>query len=137
MTKIKERMTPDPVVLDAESTIADAARRMRDQDIGDVLVSLEGGYGIVTDRDIAVRSVAAGWDPEERTVGDIATTELDIVSPDDDLGEVVERMREDKIRRVPVCEGDEIVGILSIGDLAVMKDKDSALADISAAPGNN
>lgn len=130
-------MTKDPVVLDARSTIADAARRMRDEDIGDVLVDLDGGYGIATDRDITVRAIAAGWDPEQKTIREVATTELDMVSPDDDVDEVIRRMREDDVRRVPVFENDQPVGILSLGDLAVMRDEGSVLADISAAPGNN
>lgn len=139
MTTVRERMTKDPVVLDAESTIADAARRMRDQDIGDVLVEMDSGYGIATDRDITVRAVAAGWDPEERTIADVASTGLEMVTPDDDLEEVVTRMREHDVRRVPVCETTDQrpVGILSMGDLAVMRDEDSVLADISAAPSNN
>ncbi|MBW3665248.1 MAG: CBS domain-containing protein [Actinobacteria bacterium] len=130
-------MTTDPVICESTDTLADAAKRMRDEDIGNVLVKMDGSFGIVTDRDIVVRAIAEGIAPESGTLGDVASTDLDTVGPDDDLDEVVRQMREDKIRRVPVMEDGHPVGILAIGDLAVMRDEDSALADISAAPGNN
>lgn len=137
MTTVREKMTKDPVILDAGATLSEAAQQMRQHDIGDVLLELDDGYGIVTDRDIVVRALADGRSPDECTLEEIATTDLESVDADDDLEEVIREMVEDDIRRIPVMEGDEIVGILSIGDLAVMRDPDSVLADISAAPSNN
>jgi signal-transduction protein with cAMP-binding, CBS, and nucleotidyltransferase domain len=134
MTKIRDVMTKDPITLAASTPLVDAATRMRDADIGDVLVDSDGTLGIVTDRDITIRAVAEGT--IERTLGDVASFDLDTVGPDDDLDEVVKDMREDAIRRVPVLEDGAAVGILAIGDLAVMRDEHSALADISAAPSN-
>lgn len=137
MTTVKERMTTDPVICASTDTLADSAQLMRDHDIGDVLVKLDGSFGIVTDRDIVVRAIAEGIAPDSGTLGEIATTDLETVRPSDDLDEVVKDMRSRDVRRVPVLEDDQPVGILSIGDLAVMRDPDSALADISAADPNN
>lgn len=134
MTKIRDVMTKDPITLAASTSLVDAATRMRDADIGDVLVDNDGTLGIVTDRDITIRAVAEGT--IERTLGDVASFDLDTVGPDDDLDEVVKDMRKDAIRRVPVLEDGTAVGILAIGDLAVIRDERSALADISAAPSN-
>lgn len=137
MTTVRDKMTSDLCVLDATNTLTDAARAMRDRDIGDVLVRVGGGLGIVTDRDIVVRAVAENRSMDDTKLDEIATTEVQSVAPGDDLDDVVSTMRQHDIRRVPVCEGDEPVGILSMGDLAVMRDEDSALADISAAAPNN
>jgi CBS domain-containing protein len=135
---VRDIMTKDPIVCETTTTVMEAARRMRDADIGDVLVINDNDpYGIVTDRDIVVRALAEGKGPEETTLGDIATMELDTVSPDDDAKEVVRRMVRDDVRRVPVVEDNVFVGILSMGDLAIEMDPDSVLADISAAPANN
>lgn len=137
MTKVREKMTTDPVVLDSTATIADAARKMREHDIGDVLVRIDGSFGICTDRDIVVRAVADEKGPTSVTLGDVATRDLETVSPDDELEQVIRDMGERDVRRIPVCEDGTPVGILSIGDLAVMRDEDSLLADLSAARSNN
>ena len=134
---IRDVMTPNPVMLPMTATIADAAQRMRDQGIGDVLVSGNGAPCIVTDRDIAVRAVAEGKDPKKATIGEICTKDVVTVSPDTPVTEAAQLMRERAVRRLPVVEGDEAVGMVSIGDLAVEEDQNSALADISAAPPNN
>jgi CBS domain-containing protein len=133
---IGEVMTTDPVVLDASSSLEEAARRMKEHDIGDVLVS-EGGRlcGIVTDRDIVIRGLAKGRGASA-PLGDICSRELVSLSPDDSVEDAVGIMRDRAIRRLPIVENDRAVGIVSIGDLAVERDKTSALADISAAPPN-
>lgn len=135
MTTVREIMTKDPVTLPASATISEAAKEMKKGDMGDVLIDNDGTLGIVTDRDIAVRAVAEG--KFDTTIGDIGTFDLETVKPDDDVRQVIKDMREDNIRRVPVIEDGTAVGILSIGDLAVMFDDDSVLADISAAPGDH
>jgi CBS domain-containing protein len=111
---------------------------MRANDIGDVIVVDDNGKltGIVTDRDIVVRVVAEGRDPRATRLGDIASRELTVLAPDDPVERAVELMRERAIRRLPVVEQGKPVGIVSIGDLALDRDPDSALADISAAPPN-
>ena len=137
MTTVREKMTKDLVILDADTNLFDAARSMRDEDIGDVLLDLDGAYGIVTDRDIVVRALAERKDPTDTRLRDIATTDLETVQADADLDEVIRDMAERNIRRIPVMENEDLVGILSLGDLAMLRDEDSVLADISAAPANN
>lgn len=133
-TTVRELMTRDPVVLQSSTQVGEAARRMRDDDIGNVLV-VDGPQlrGIVTDRDLTTRVLADGRSGDTVTLGDVVTTGLETVSPEDDAREVVDRMRRSAVRRVPVVEDQTPVGILSIGDLAIELDEDSALADISAA----
>jgi CBS domain-containing protein len=92
--------------------------------------------GIVTDRDIVVRAVADGRDPASTTLGEVGSTDVVALSPDDTVERAVEIMRQKAIRRVPVVEGGRAVGIVSIGDLAAERDPDSALADISSARPN-
>ena len=131
-------MTVAPMTIPAKGTVADAARLMREGDVGALVVQDEGGAvaGIVTDRDIVVRAVAEGRDPAEVAVGEIATRDVESVTSGDDLESAIRVMRERKFRRVPVVEDGQPVGILSIGDLAVERDSDSALAEISAADPN-
>jgi CBS domain-containing protein len=115
----------------------DAAKRMKDRNIGDVIV-LDGAVvcGVVTDRDIVVRAVAEGRDPKSTTLGEICSRELVTVGPDDSVKDAVKLMREHALRRIPVLDGYNPVGIISIGDLAIERDAGSALADISSAAPN-
>jgi CBS domain-containing protein len=131
---IGEVMTRDPVTLPADSPVRDAAVAMRDADIGDVIVLEEGDRicGIVTDRDIALRVIGEGREPTTK-LGEICTRDINTVSPDTSVGEAVRLMSKEAIRRLPVVDGGRPVGIVSLGDLAMEQDPDSALADISAA----
>jgi CBS domain-containing protein len=131
---VEEVMTRDPRTVNADDAIVEAARIMRDSDIGDVVVMEDGQVtGIVTDRDLAVRAVAEGRDPEPTTVGEIATTGIQAIEPDASVDDALRMMREHDIRRLPVTKNGRPVGILSLGDLAVERDPESTLADISAA----
>ena len=134
---VSELMTTHPTVVEVTDTLRAVAQTMATQDIG-ALVVAEGGVpvGIVTDRDLVVRGLAAGIGAGA-PVGQLATDELVTVRPDDDIAEVIQIMRDKAVRRVPVVDGDQAVGVVSIGDLAVALDADSALADISAAPAND
>jgi len=137
VTTLKDLMTPNPLTVSTDTPVADAARYMRDEGIGDVIVTDgETVQGIVTDRDIVIRAVADGLDTATTTVGDICSTDLATLSPDAEVEEAVTLMRERALRRLPVVEKGKPVGIVSIGDLAMERDEDSALADISAAPPN-
>lgn len=138
MTTVRDVMTAEPLTLDIGDTLVAAARQMRDADVGDVIVT-EGGSvkGIVTDRDITVRGVAEELDPTSATLGGIVTRDLVTVGPDDDVSAAVDLMRTYSVRRLPVVDGGELVGVVSLGDLAVDGDPDSALADISADEPNN
>jgi CBS domain-containing protein len=137
--KIRELMTENPLCLDVEDTVVDAARVMRSDEVGDVLVCQGGDLvGIVTDRDLVVRALAEdGEDPRQQRLGPIASRAVLTLSPDDDVEEAIQLMAGRAIRRVPVCEGTRPVGVVSIGDLALDRDDRSVLAEISAAPANS
>ena len=135
---VNEVMTHDPRTVDAGDTLAEAARVMREADVGPVLVVEEGRVtGILTDRDIVVRAVADGRDPQSTTVREAYSSDLVSLTPDQDLDDAVRLMREHDVRRLPVVQDGRPAGILSLGDLAVERDSDSALADISAASPND
>jgi CBS domain-containing protein len=94
--------------------------------------------GILTDRDITLRAIADGRDPSRTRVGEICTSDPTTLNPEDGVGDAIELMREKDVRRLPVVDGGGApVGILSIGDLAIERDRESVLADISAAAPNN
>ena len=135
---IQKVMTPNPKTYPATTSIADAARAMRDNNIGDVLVERDGAVcGIVTDRDIVVRAVAEDRSLSEVCLADICSGELTALAPTDSVDDAVQLMRENALRRLPICDDGKAVGIVSLGDLAVERDPRSALADISATPPNN
>jgi CBS domain-containing protein len=134
---VRDVMTADPVKLNADAPLFDAAQAMRTSDIGDVIVMQDGRpCGIVTDRDLVVRGIAAGKDPSNTPLREVCSKDLTTISPDEPTDKAVELMRDKAIRRLPVCENGDVVGFVSIGDLAVERDPKSALADISAAPAN-
>lgn len=135
---VNEVMTHDPRTVNAGDTLVEAARVMREADVGPVLVVDDGGVaGILTDRDIVVRAVADGRDPSSTPVREACSADLVTLTPDQDVDEAARLMREHDVRRLPVVQDGRPVGILAIGDLAVERDSDSALADISAASPNN
>ena len=133
MTTVQDIMTTDLTTVPMSAPIEQAARLMRDEDIGDVIViNDEGGLvGLLTDRDIAIRAIADGKDPSDTAVRDICSADLVTVRPGEDVGAVAELMRGRAVRRIPVVDGDRPVGIVSLGDLAVDREPDSTLAEIS------
>ena len=136
---VAEVMSTQLATVASDATVVDAARLMRDQDVGAILLTDGDSLaGIVTDRDIAVRVVAEGIDPMEAPVADVASRSLATLSPQDTLDQAAEVMRTEAVRRLPVVEGGRPVGIVSLGDLAVedesSDDAGIALSDISAAP---
>jgi CBS domain-containing protein len=136
MHTVRDIMTPAPITLPLSATVADAAREMRDADVGDVLV-VEGDVlrGLVTDRDIVVRGLATGLDAST-PIGELCSPGLLTVSPDEAADVAADLMASAAVRRLPVVESGRPVGILALGDLAVQRDPDSALGSISAAPPN-
>jgi CBS domain-containing protein len=135
---VEEIMTRDPRTVDASDTIVEAARTMNEADIGDVVVVDDGDVqGIVTDRDIVVRAIAEGRDPQSTRVSDVCTTGIDTIEPGASVDDALRKMREGDIRRLPVVQDGRPVGIVSLGDLAVEREPDSTLADISAASPDN
>ena len=134
---IREVMTEGVETCEPGSSIQDAARKMQKGGFGAIVVAKDSELrGLLTDRDIVVRAVAEGRDPSEVKVEEICSKDLTSLSPDDTAEEAVKLMREHSVRRIPVVEEGKPVGIVSIGDLAVSRDEQSALADISAASPN-
>lgn len=117
---VRDLMTPDPVILASTRTVTEAARRMRDDEIGAVLVQEDGVVcAVLTDRDIVVRMIAEGRDTNGTTLGEICSEPLLTAAPDDDVDVVLATMDAHGIRRVPVLDGEAAVGILSVVDLPV------------------
>ena len=127
--KLRDVMTPNPRTLDSNATVQDAARVMRDEDTG-VVPIVENGkpVGLITDRDIVVRAVADGAEPT-RPVRELATDTLVTGEPDMSTREAAELMGQHQVRRLLVCEGDRLVGVASIGDIAVKEGKDRRVGD--------
>jgi CBS domain-containing protein len=136
--KVREVMTSHPVTLSPDASLIEAAQRMRDNDIGDVLVVEDDGRlrGIVTDRDMVVRAMAEELEARNTTINDVCSTDLVAVDADEDSDRAVQLMRERAIRRVPVVDRGQVVGVISIGDMAIERDPSSVLAQISAAREN-
>ena len=135
---IREVMTADPRTVESGATVAEAAREMRDGDVGSVVVIENGKVaGIITDRDIAVRVVAQGLDPDATKVGEAATMPPVTLTVDQSVDDAIRLVREQEIRRIVVVQDDRAAGIVSLGDLANERDTDSALAEIASEPPNN
>lgn len=136
-TSVRDVMQSDPVCVTKTTPVLEAARMMRDGNIGDVLVVDDGHLcGILTDRDIVVRGIAEGADLQRTPVEELCSAELVALGPDDEIDHAVRLMRDHAVRRLPVTQDDQPVGILSIGDLALENDPRSALADISGSRPN-
>jgi CBS domain-containing protein len=134
---VREAMTAEPICLSKDTTVIEAAKRMREYNIGDVIITDQNRIcGVLTDRDIVVRALAEGKDPNTAMVAEICSPNVVTVAPDDAITHAIELMREHAIRRLPVIQDGRPIGILSIGDLALEQDPRSALADISAASPN-
>jgi CBS domain-containing protein len=121
-TKIVDVMTKHPRAVEANTSVREAARLMEGDDVGSLpVVEMHDSaklVGVLTDRDIALRVVAAGRDPESTPVGEVASREVYTINPDDDLDEALRRMAQAQVRRLPVVlEDGELVGILSQADL--------------------
>ncbi|KOG28619.1 CBS domain-containing protein [Streptomyces resistomycificus] len=134
---VSDIMTAAPVTVEPRTSVTAVARIMRDEDLGAVLVT-DGDElrGLVTDRDLVIRSLAEGGDPDQTTVIGACSDDLVTVGPEDDLSHAVELMREHAVRRLPVVENGHPVGIVALADLAMERDPESALGDISVARPN-
>ena len=120
-TKISEVMTARPRAVELNTSVREVARLMESEDVGSLPVVEEGVrlVGVVTDRDIALRVVAAGRDPESTQVGEIASREVVTLTPDDSLDDALELMARARVRRLPiVVREDELVGVVSQADVA-------------------
>ena len=135
--KVKDIMTRNVAYINPASTVVEAAQLMQKHNVGSVPVCDENGIiGIVTDRDIIVRNIAHGKDPHQTPVKDVMTSEVTSVDPETEIRDVFGIMSEKKIRRIPVVENNQLVGIVALGDVATSAKQDveisSTLADISS-----
>ncbi|CUU59829.1 CBS domain-containing protein [Parafrankia irregularis] len=136
-TTVAEVMTRAPATVRPDETLAEAARTMRETEAGDVLVVDDGELvGILTDRDIVIRIVAESRDTSTAKVHEACSAELETVTPDTSIDDAAELMRLRAVRRLPVVEGTQPVGIISLGDLAITRDEESVLGQVSAMPSN-
>ena len=135
--KVRDIMTKDPETVGPGTYIGDVAKMMRDLDVGIIPVVSDGDLkGVITDRDITIRVTAAGLSPFEVTVQDFISPNPVSISPNDDVEKARELMSEHQIRRLLVTDGDKLVGIVSLGDLATKDQTEDAatgevLEDIS------
>jgi len=135
MTKIADIMTRSLATVQRDETLQAAARRMKEMDIG-ALPVLDGKAvaGMVTDRDITIRGVAAGMIPQESLVADVMTEEVRCCRADDSVEQVMAEMGDLQVRRLPVLDADnEIVGIVALADIATRQSThtDETLREIS------
>lgn len=135
MATVREMMTGNPESVDADATVQEAARIMRELNVGSVPVLASGRVaGIVTDRDITIRVIAENRSPAQTPVREIATADPMTVTPDMDLNEAAQMMAAHQIRRLPVVSDGNLVGMLSLGDVSVegdTREAGRALKDIS------
>jgi len=136
MKTLRDVMTPSPATVRNSDPVSRAARVMRDEDVGSVPVIDEDTIaGIITDRDIATKVVAAGVDPETAAVSEFMSTHLLTGRPEMPVAEAARLMGREQIRRLPVVEQNRLVGIVSLGDLAVEpqegEEAEEALEEIS------
>jgi len=120
-TKIADVMTTRPRAVTPDTSVREAARLMEQEDVGSLPIVEEGArlVGIVTDRDVAVRVVGRGLDPEQTRVADVATEDIYVLGPDDDLDEALNVMARAQVRRVPiVVRENELVGMIAQADIA-------------------
>ena len=128
--KIREIMTTDVTTAELNSTLEEIATIMRHEDLGAVPILDDGELaGIVTDRDIVVRCVAEGRDPGECSAEDVLTEGLVTVSPDDDVDDAAAIMSRNQVRRLPVLQDGKLVGVVSLGDIAVKQSNDEVSGD--------
>ena len=123
--KVSDVMTPNPRTVQLSDTIEDAAKIMRDEDTGAVpVIEDDRVVGMITDRDIVIRAVADG--DFECTIDDIVSDDVVCATPEMTTAEAAELMGEHQIRRLPVVDDDDrLVGIVSIGDIAVKEGRDA------------
>ncbi len=118
--KVRDVMTKNVSYVNPSATIAETAQMMQQQNVGSIPVCDQSGVvGIVTDRDIVVRTVAVGKNPQQTPVTDIMTTGVTTVTSDMDMHDVANKMASSQIRRVPVVDNNTLVGIVALGDVAV------------------
>ena len=120
MTTAREIMTPDVTCIGEKENLTDAARKMADLDVGSLPICGEDNRlkGMITDRDIVVKVVAKDRNPADCTAGELAQGKPVTIGADDDAAEILRTMSEHKVRRLPVIDGHQLVGIVALADVA-------------------
>jgi CBS domain-containing protein len=135
----RDVMTSGAECVGEEDSVLDAAKRLADLDVGAMPICDQDGRvkGMLTDRDIVVKVLAQGKEPGSTTASELEQGDAVTISADDSIDDALRTMKENKVRRLPVVEGDELVGIVSQADLATNIDEDKVgelVEAISAAP---
>jgi CBS domain-containing protein len=138
-TLVRHVMAVEPKTARPDMNAFDAAALMQSYDVGVIPIVDDGGFvGLVTDRDLVLRVLAARKEPHETRLGDIVTKDPVTVTPDESVADARRLMAEHRVRRLPVCKAGELVGIVSIGDVAVAHPTPRALGaaqkDLSESP---
>jgi CBS domain-containing protein len=120
MAKARDIMTGGAECIGEKETLVDAAKKMRDLDVGSLPICGEDNRlkGMITDRDIVVKCLAQGGDPKSMTAGELAEGKPVTIGADDDVDEILRTMTQYKVRRLPVIDGHDLVGVVSQGDVA-------------------
>ena len=142
MKTAREIMSGDATCASTRDTLVDAAKKMRDLSVGSLPICGEDARlaGMITDRDIVIRCIAEGGDPNRTTVGELAEGKPVTIGADDSVEEALHTMTEHAVRRLPVIDGHELIGIVSQADVArnLPEEKVGELVEaISGAPSNN
>jgi CBS domain-containing protein len=118
--KVSDAMTPRPRAIRPDASIQEAAGAMEIEDVGSIPLVEDDGrlVGIVTDRDITIRTVARGRDPRTTPVAEAASTAPVVIGPEDDLDAAMTLMAQHQLRRLPVVEGDTLVGMVALADVS-------------------
>jgi CBS domain-containing protein len=124
MNSVRDAMTEDPRSIGASASVVEAARLMREDDIGSLpITDDEKLVGMITDRDITTRVVAEAADPGMTAVGDVFSRDLISVEPDKDLEEALQLMARHQVRRLPVVENGRLIGIVAQADIALSENE--------------
>lgn len=120
MTTARDIMTPDPTFVTAEDTLQQAAQKMAELSVGALPICTNDKHliGMITDRDIVVKGLAQGKDPSRTKIGDCAQGEAVTIGADDDAAEILQTMTDHKVRRLPVIDGHDLVGVVAQADVA-------------------
>jgi CBS domain-containing protein len=120
MSTARDIMSADATCVGAQETVQDAARKLAELGVGALPICGEDNRlkGMITDRDIVVKVLAAGNDPSTVRAGDLAQGEVVTIGADDDAAELLRTMAQHKVRRLPVIDGHDLVGIVALADVA-------------------
>jgi CBS domain-containing protein len=135
----REIMTPDAKCIGENETVTDAAKKLSELGVGSMPICGEDDRlkGMLTDRDIVVKVLAAGKDPDSTAAGEVGEGKPVTIGADDSVSEALQTMKEHKIRRLPVIDGHDLIGIISVADIATNVEEDQTgdlIETISAAP---